>query len=248
MIISHSRQFIYLKPRKVAGTSVEVALAGHCAEGDIVTPIGKYDARWDEDQYRHPGRHWPGLRRHAHMREVRKVVGEELWKRYFTFSIVRNPWDLVVSSYHWATRGGSPNLSLARSLFRFLRRPRKVARNFSRLGRTIIPKLVNTEEIPFRVFAKYMLRYYEGNDGFYFHRDGSMALDHVLRYENLQADFRDLCERLGLPETSLPALKTKTRPKDRHYSEYYDEESRERVARFYRRQIETFGYSFEGPG
>jgi hypothetical protein len=247
MIISHSREFIFLKPRKVAGTSVEVALSRHTLEGDVVTPMGEFDARWDEDQYTHPGRHWPGLRRHATLREIRKYVGDEVWRCYFTFSIVRNPWDLVVSKYHWATRPGSPNLPLGQSLVRFLRRPRKVSRNFSRLGRTLIPKLVDTEKIPFPVFAKYMLRYYEMNDGFYFNGDGTLGLDHVLRYENLTEDFGRVCERLGIPDTPLPFLKTKTRPKGTHYSEYYDDESRERVARVHRRQIEAFGYTFEGP-
>ena len=32
MIISHRHKFIYLKARKVAGTSVEVALARHCGK------------------------------------------------------------------------------------------------------------------------------------------------------------------------------------------------------------------------
>ena len=51
MIISHRHKFVFLKPRKVAGTSVEVALARHCGEEDIVTPIGTFDPEWDEDQY-----------------------------------------------------------------------------------------------------------------------------------------------------------------------------------------------------
>ena len=56
MIISHRHKFIYLKARKVAGTSVEVALAKHCGDADIVTPVGGFNPRWDEDEYDHPGR------------------------------------------------------------------------------------------------------------------------------------------------------------------------------------------------
>ena len=51
MIISHRHEFVYLKARKVAGTSVEVALAQHCGDGDIVTPIGAFNPKWDEDEY-----------------------------------------------------------------------------------------------------------------------------------------------------------------------------------------------------
>ena len=42
MIISPCHKFIFLKPRMVAGTSVEVTLAQHCGEDDIVTPIGAF--------------------------------------------------------------------------------------------------------------------------------------------------------------------------------------------------------------
>ena len=55
MIISHRHKFIYLKARKVAGTSVEVALAQHCGDGDIVTPVGVFNPNWDEEEYAHPG-------------------------------------------------------------------------------------------------------------------------------------------------------------------------------------------------
>ena len=97
----------------------------------------------------------------------------------------------------------------------------------------------------FPVFATYLLRYYEPNDRYYFGHRGSLALDHVLRFENLDSDFEGLCRELGLPNTQLLALKTKARPKDRHYTTYYDARTRERVARVYRRQIEEFEYSFE---
>jgi len=245
MIVSHRHKFIFLKPRKVAGTSVEVALSRHCGGDDILTPIGAYDSRWDEDQYVHPGRKWPGLKRHATVQEIRRVIGEDIWRRYYKFSIVRNPWDLVVSQYHWAIRKQSLDLSISEGLVRFARRPNKLRRNLTRLGWSIARKFLPINEMPFKVFATYLLRYYQPNDAFYFGPGGALALDHILRYEDLDRDFQALCGEMGLPETPLPALKTKTRPKDRHYTDYYDTGTRDRVARFHRRHIEDFGYTFE---
>ena len=43
MIISHKNKFIYIKARKVAGTSVEIALSALCGKDDIITPIYEKD-------------------------------------------------------------------------------------------------------------------------------------------------------------------------------------------------------------
>lgn len=45
MIMSRSRNFVFVKGRKVAGTSVEMALSTLCGPADIVTPITPRDER-----------------------------------------------------------------------------------------------------------------------------------------------------------------------------------------------------------
>ena len=249
MIISHRHKFIFLKARKVAGTSVEVALARHCGDDDIVTPIGAFDRRWDEDRYTHPGKKWRGYSRHATLKRVRKHLGRELWDDYFKFSITRNPWDLVVSQYHWATRDvGQPRKgAVGRSLKRFWTTPLRVRKNFRELLANLARTLLKMDVVTFEFFVRHMLRYYEPNDPFYFDRSGSLALDFLIRYENLQHDYASVCERLGLSTTALPSLKTKTRQERRHYSAYYDDRTRELVQKMYGRQIEQFGYRFEEP-
>lgn len=39
MIISHKYKFIFLKTKKTAGTSFEIALSRYLGEDDVVTPI-----------------------------------------------------------------------------------------------------------------------------------------------------------------------------------------------------------------
>ena len=250
MIISHRHKFIYLKARKVAGTSVEVALAQHCGDDDIITPIGAFDPKWDEDQYAHPGKKWRGYGRHLPLIPVRRRLGRKLWDAYFKFAVTRNPWDLVVSQYHWAIRmdDGNPYTgSVGRSLKRFWMNPGRVRKNFRALGASLARTHLKMDVVTFEFFVRHMLHYYEPNDRFYFDRSGSVGLDFLIRYENLQDDYKVVCARIGIPPSQLLSLKTKSRPERRHYSTYYDDRTREIVAKMYYRQIKHFGYDFEEP-
>ncbi len=250
MIISPRHKFIFLKPQKVAGTSVEVALAQHCGEDDIVTSISAFNPNWDEVRYTHPGKEWAGYDRHATLNQVRKRLGRELWDAYYKFAITRNPWDLVVSQYHWATRrdDGNPYKgAVGRSLKRFWTSPLRVRKNFRALRASLARNFLKMDVVTFEFFVKHMLRYYQPNDPFYFDRSGSVGLDFLIRYENLQNDYTLVCERIGLPTSALPSLKTKSRRERRHYSTYYDDRTRELVAKMYHRHLEHFGYRFDQP-
>jgi hypothetical protein len=70
MIISHKHKFIFIKPTKVAGTSIEVSLAKHCDKKDIITPITKFDKSSDEDKYSHPARNYKGFYNHIPPSEI----------------------------------------------------------------------------------------------------------------------------------------------------------------------------------
>ena len=72
-------------------------------------------------------------------------------------------------------------------------------------------------------------------------QDGRLALDFVGRYEDLQASYDAVCDRIGLARSELPV---KNRSDHRPYTDYYDDELRERVAEFYADDLAAFGYGF----
>jgi hypothetical protein len=43
MIVSHEHKFIFLKSKKTAGTSIELALSQLCGPSDILTPLTRID-------------------------------------------------------------------------------------------------------------------------------------------------------------------------------------------------------------
>lgn len=215
MIVSHAHRFVFLKTRKTAGTSVEIALSTVCGPQDVITPVTEADERLRAEYGGRPPQHYesPPLPRRAfnHMPAsmVRQLVGREAWEDYYTFSIERNPWDAVVSLFHWRHREDPDPPGFAD----FVREP-------------------VVEELAVKNYRGYRI-------------NGEVAVDRVLRYESLGEELAQVWARLGLPgEPRLPRAKGGSRPRGPHYTTYYDDASRTHVAGLFADAIRDFGYVF----
>lgn len=74
-----------------------------------------------------------------------------------------------------------------------------------------------------------------------FDAEGRQAVHFIMRYERLQADFDQVCARLGMAPILLPRTNAGQR---HHYRDYFDAETRDLLARHFAEDIERFGYRY----
>jgi len=237
VIISHKHKFIFIKPTKVGGTSIEVALAKHCGPEDIVTSISKFSDEFDDDSYLHHSQNDEGFYNHIAPDAIQRKIDAEVWNSYFKFTVVRNPWDQVVSRFCWE-----------RSFVKF-----KIKRNLSKIKGNpfeleFYRRLINLllELLRLRSFSNF-LRHFDPewtNTRFYFDTNGVAICDYYIRYEDLQSDFDNVCGKLNIKPEKLKRLKSKTRNHQLHYSAYYTDSDKALVAKIFKKEIECFGYEF----
>ena len=227
MIVSHRHRFIFVRTRKTAGTSVEMALSRFCGPDDIITrdlddpmrrELGYLEAQNDleipwsaytYDDWRRLLRHRKRARFKNHMpaSRIRALVGEEVWRGYYKFAIERDPWDKAISLYHWRTRDANPRPSLLEFL--------------EQVG----AKSLSNAHI-------YLI-------------DGQPAVDRILAYERLAEQLEEVRLKLSLPEPlTLPRAKSTQRGEQPHYSALIGPAERAVIDAACQREIELLGYRF----
>lgn len=120
MIICHDLKLIFVKTKKVAGTSFEIALSKYCNQHDIITPITEPDERTraalgfqGPTNYAFHHRLKYMLSQHANRKisgrflghmsseKICKNIGQPLFAAYTKVSIQRDPLDFLISQFYF---------------------------------------------------------------------------------------------------------------------------------------------------
>lgn len=89
--------------------------------------------------------------------------------------------------------------------------------------------------------------YYLGQDIHIYTIDDAPVVDEFIRFETLKDDFERVCTRIGVPVVELPRKKARRRGKRKiPYQDYYDDNTKGIVEKFYKKDIEILGWSFDG--
>ncbi len=162
---------------------------------------------------------------HTTLNEYLGIFEAESITNYFKFTIVRNPWDRLVSAYFFLKKGGfekadkewfESEISQYESFEQF------------------VTEWVNKENI---------LRYnhFHPQTNYIFDKYKKVPIDFVGFFENLDNDFEYIAEKIGVSER----LPRKNAGEHKRYQDYYNEKTIEIVAKVYEEDIRVLGYDFE---
>jgi len=200
LIVSHKHKFIYIKNKRTAGTSIDIALSKICGADDILTIINVEDEdlrkkignikaqNYNIPFYQYNLKDWyryivKGKRfvfySHMSALKLKRYVSSEVWDTYYKFSFERNPISKCISHYHW--RGKQVNYSSFKDY-------------------------LNSEDV-------FMLK---GNH-YYKDKEGNFLVDKVYKMEEMDNAFINIAEKLGIDKNLLtpPHFETK-KTSDKH--------------------------------
>ena len=215
-MISHDSRAIFVHIPKTAGTSIEVAFGQAKMIGNKVKS--------------HPET------KHNTLEEMKELYPDE-HRTYYTFSVVRNPWEREYSLWKFLNKEYYRKKRM-NFIFDFFRKgkERGVYHTFkeylNNLDKDIdfyLKENITKWDKLFRDQVEYILV------------DGNIELNRIIRFEGLEAGYKRVCEEIGRNYQPLP--KAFWTDPGQHL-EAYDQECIDLVSKIRKKDIEFLNYSF----
>ena len=223
---SRKQKIIFIHIPRTAGTSIAWALKEY--SDDFQYPIDERNnltQHWTYDEYKN---------------ELKKKYNEDI-NDYFVFTIVRNPWDRLISHFTWHTEGSDNSY--------FNENHRKI------LNKGVLMKprgrylFKDRRSVTFDLYMEnlgYIYTELEKRTQYDTLRtEGKDDLDHIdliIRYETLKDGFDILRDEVS----SELLLRSSHKTDHKHYSEYFQGNSVyiEKFLSFFRKDVEFFNYPY----
>lgn len=162
---------------------------------------------------------------HRTLEEYVELFGEDRLSEYFKFTIVRNPWDRLVSAYFFLKKGG---LNETNRLW--FDKELGIYDGFD----DFVLNWVNETNI-------WKTQHFRPQVHYIIDPQNRVQLDFIGYLENINEDFAMIAKRVGV-RRRLPAHNKSSHTA---YTEYYTDDARERVANVYAKDIKLLGYNFD---
>ncbi|MAF24666.1 hypothetical protein CL634_03715 [bacterium] len=154
-----------------------------------------------------------------------EVIKSRELGNHFKFAFTRNPWDRLVSSYFFFKQ-----MDKEHWLWPYDKKTAEEIKGFKDFKDFCVNFKNKTNKFHFQ--PQYPWVYASG---------AGLLTDFLGRYENLKEDMETLYSKIGIEPKKLCNDNTS---KHKHYTEHYDDETRDIIAQKYAKDIEYFRYRF----
>ncbi|MDC0948422.1 sulfotransferase family 2 domain-containing protein [Gammaproteobacteria bacterium] len=170
MLISTSHRFVYVHINKCGGTSIRRQLEHYCLKPST-SRINKLlgDSGLQKDYTKR------FFRDHDPISKLQPLMSSEEFDSYYKFSIVRNPWDWLVSMYAFIVGFAEHHNHQRISAMSF--------------AEYVDYEIAKNKRRPITLVAD---------------ANHHLLVDRLGRFESLAEDFADICQTIGLQEMTLP--------------------------------------------
>lgn len=226
-IINSSHKFIFVHVPKAAGTSITSVMSqltnycdleiGGTHFGELVQPA--YQRRF-------------GLRKHSTAAELKAVVGDVKWSKYFSFSFVRNPFLRALSTFHFLRNWEGFTGPLSERI-----------RDFSTFEEYVLSDCWDQHNGPDDIFRPqiYWLRSSAHTT--------DLAVDFVGRVESIDEDLKYVIDNVAPRKIAMKELEVPIRNASKRATrqEFNNSLVVRKIIAKYRVDFDLFGYSYEPP-
>jgi len=238
MPVNHALRIIFVHIPKTGGTAVESALGMHGTVSTVgIIPYHNqqkdYNCLFGRGLQHLTALEIDGLLKsltfndYSTFPEFKRIIDkgrkilklakqQDYFKKYFSFTVVRNPYDRLVSYWAWKKKNSGNKNPLT---------PEEFAENMTMNWRNDL------------LFRKHLMPQHK-----FLTIGGKIVINKILKFENLVQEFITMCDDLGLPCTGLEFRMVSSHLP---FSEYYSEKLQENVYEIYRDDFTIFGYPKE---
>ncbi|MEO8210029.1 MAG: sulfotransferase family 2 domain-containing protein [bacterium] len=166
---------------------------------------------------------------------VKGIELKEKYIDYFKFSFVRNPWERILSC--WLSKIKTPDYDDGKNW------RKGVENNFWRYGDMF------RSEMSFEDFINSVTQipdhdadaHFRSQYTFIYDEDENPIVDFIGRFENIDSDFKKVCEIINCNNTVFPHLHNQ---KHDHYRKYYNYNTVKSVTKRYEEDIDIFKFTY----
>ena len=163
---------------------------------------------------------------HGKARDYLEFIEQDLWSKSLKFASVRNPWDLMVSSYHWWLQNGN---------------------KFDRLKNMYLDiSKMNFEEYLKSSYGANMINECVGNiEDWFLDKDKNLILDGLVRLEHFENDFLKLIQKSNKKIYNFSDLPKENVTKRKEHKFYYNNHTSLLIEERFKFLIDYCGYKYD---